>query len=139
MSENLKFYLYKFYDILDTSLAFVAAYFSVVGGIFISLMPLPARLSASLFFGLNLFIFLWLFCIILGKKSGLKNPLLWMSAICFSVVSFLSDDKVFLFSVFLFIVGAYLYFSRDSLASLKLFERFRIKFNQQRSKYESTH
>ncbi|BCX79539.1 hypothetical protein [Campylobacter sp. 19-13652] len=139
MSETLFIYTDEIFKALRDLSGFVSAYFSVVGGIFISCMPLPTRLSAAIFFGLNLFIFLWIFCIFLGKTTSLKNVKLWLCAMSFGVAKFLFSDEILLCAIFLFITGAYLYFSKDSLASLKLFERLRIKFNQQRSKYESTH
>lgn len=137
MSENITLVLDRMVFIFDSVIAFFVAYISVGSGLFISILPLPSLLSASIFFALNLLLFLCFISAILGRKGAFNSWLAWICAFGFGVAGFLSDDKFLLMAIFCLIFGIYIWLSRDSFSSLKYFERLRIKFNQKRSKDES--
>lgn len=112
--------------------AFVAAYVSVVGGFFVSVLPFSGFFGACLFATLNLLLFLWIFGLIFRRENILKNPFSWACAGGFGISVFYFSDFRMQVGIFCLFLGIYFCFTKDSQASLKIFEKLRFKFANKR-------
>lgn len=100
--------LLEIYEFVAASLA---AYFSIVGGAFISLMPLPGIVSLALFMALNFALFIKVIAFVFSKSTSFKSPLLLILSLVFGIFSTFVAPST-LFGVFWLLLALFFFLKR---------------------------